>query len=86
MMAHELLHFWNGLSMSPLDEPEEWFKEGATDYLTIMTLARNGLIDETLLFKRLDSFVEEMFISREPDADATQRKRFAAVFGPADPR
>lgn len=207
VMAHELLHFWNGLSLVPEDHREEWFKEGATDYLTIMTLARNGLIDETLLFKRLenvprrylmarmlqglemsvrdagkdkqpnrqlvygggslaalaldvelrqrsddrvglpdllrtlyaefaradkrytladiariagqltgsdfreffanavesgsyfdirpsyaalglrmDSFVEEMFISREPDADATQRKRFAAVFGPADPR
>lgn len=45
VMAHELLHFWNGLSIVPADYREEWFKEGATDYLTIATLARNGWLD-----------------------------------------
>lgn len=64
VMAHELLHFCNGLSMSPLDEREEWFKEGATDYLTIMTLARNGLIDETLLFKRLENAPRRYLMAR----------------------
>ena len=29
----------------------------------------------------MDSFVEEMFISREPGASHTQRARFQAVFG-----
>ena len=48
-MSHELLHFWNGLTIVPTDWHEEWFKEGVTDYLTIVTLARNGLIDETLV-------------------------------------
>ena len=64
VMAHELLHFWNGLSLMPADEREEWFKEGATDYLTIMTLARNGLIDEPLLFKRLENVPRRYLIAR----------------------
>jgi len=64
VMAHELLHFWNGLSLVPADEREEWFKEGATDYLTIMTLARNGLIDEALLFKRLENVPRRYLIAR----------------------
>jgi len=64
VMAHELLHFWNGLSFAPADTREEWFKEGATDYLTIATLARNGLIDETLLFKRLENVPRRYLIAR----------------------
>ena len=31
---------------------------------------------------RMDSFVEEMFISREPQATPAQRARFEAIFGP----
>ena len=42
VVAHELLHFWNGVSMQPTDDRQEWFKEGVTDYLTVMTMARNG--------------------------------------------
>jgi predicted metalloprotease with PDZ domain len=63
-MAHELLHFWNGLSFAPVDYHEEWFKEGATDYLTIATLARNGFIDENLLFKRLENVPRRYLIAR----------------------
>lgn len=64
VMAHELLHFWNGLSIVPADHREEWFKEGATDYLTIVTLARNGWLDETLLFKRLENVPRRYLIAR----------------------
>jgi len=64
VMAHELLHFWNGLTIVPADWHEEWFKEGATDYLTIMTLARNGFIDEPLLFKRLENVPRRYLIAR----------------------
>ena len=32
---------------------------------------------------RMDSFVEEMFISHEPQATPAQRARFDAVFGRA---
>jgi predicted metalloprotease with PDZ domain len=64
VMAHELLHFWNGLTLVPKDANEEWFKEGGTDYLTIATLARNGLIDEALLFKRLENVPRRALIAR----------------------
>ena len=64
VMAHELLHFWNGLSLVPTDHREEWFKEGVTDYLTIVTLARNGWLDENLLFKRLENVPRRYLIAR----------------------
>ncbi|MEF9979616.1 MAG: hypothetical protein RR834_14115 [Thermomonas sp.] len=64
VMAHELLHFWNGLSLVPTDFREEWFKEGVTDYLTIVTLARNGWLDETMLFKRLENVPRRYLIAR----------------------
>lgn len=64
VMAHELLHFWNGLSLVPTDSREEWFKEGVTDYLTIVTLARNGWLDEDLLFKRLENVPRRYLIAR----------------------
>jgi predicted metalloprotease with PDZ domain len=64
VMAHELLHFWNGLSLRPADHREEWFKEGVTDYLTIATLARSGLIDEPLLMKRLENVPRRYLMAR----------------------
>ncbi|MFO1495451.1 MAG: hypothetical protein U1F26_12440 [Lysobacterales bacterium] len=63
-LAHELLHFWNGLSLVPADPREEWFKEGVTDYLTIATMARNGLIDQTLLMKRLENLARRYRMAR----------------------
>ena len=63
-MAHELLHFWNGLSIVPTDSREEWFKEGVTDYLTIVTLARNGWLDGELLSKRLENVPRRYLIAR----------------------
>ena len=63
-MAHELLHFWNGLSLVPADSREEWFKEGATDYLTIATLARNGWIDEATARRRLENAVLRVLLAR----------------------
>ena len=64
VMAHELLHFWNGLSLVPADEQEEWFKEGVTDYLTIVSLARNGWLDGALLSKRLENVPRRYLIAR----------------------
>lgn len=63
-MAHELLHFWNGLSMVPADEREEWFKEGVTDYLTIQTMAQNGFIDQALVFERLETHQQRQLLAR----------------------
>ncbi|MFN4292098.1 MAG: hypothetical protein ACK4E7_14640, partial [Permianibacter sp.] len=33
--------------MMPADDREEWLKEGFTDYLTTMTMARNGIDSQT---------------------------------------
>jgi predicted metalloprotease with PDZ domain len=63
-MAHELLHFWNGLSLVPADHREEWFKEGVTDYLTIATMAQSGLIDRELLHKRLENLPRRWVLAR----------------------
>jgi predicted metalloprotease with PDZ domain len=53
VLAHELLHFWNGHAITPADGTEEWFKEGVTDYLTISSMARNGLLNRAELMEQL---------------------------------
>jgi len=63
-MAHELLHFWNGLALVPADDREEWFKEGATDYLTTATMARNGLLDRGLVHKRIELLPARVIFAR----------------------
>ena len=64
VMAHELLHFWNGLSLVRADSREEWFNEGFTDYLTTMTLAQNGIDDEQMLFRRLENIARRYWLAR----------------------
>jgi predicted metalloprotease with PDZ domain len=64
VMSHELLHFWNGLSMVPADTKEEWFKEGVTDYLTLATMARNGLVDEAVVRNRLENYARRVVMAR----------------------
>jgi predicted metalloprotease with PDZ domain len=64
IMAHELLHFWNGLSMVPADTREEWLKEGFTDYLTTMTMARNGIDSQDQLFRRLENIPRRYLFAR----------------------
>ena len=41
---HELAHLWIGQSFAPANEQEEWFNEGATEYLAIKTAIRLGII------------------------------------------
>lgn len=64
VMAHELLHFWNGLSMVPASNDEEWFKEGFTDYLTAVLLHRAGAFDEVWLLKRFETMYSRHAIGR----------------------
>jgi predicted metalloprotease with PDZ domain len=64
VMAHELLHFWNGLSLVPVDSREEWFKEGVTDYLTLVTMSRNGLVDNAVVRNRLETYSRRMVMAR----------------------
>lgn len=64
VMAHELLHFWNGISMVPASVDEEWFKEGFTDYLTAIVLHRSGQFDQAWFFKRLETMYSRHAIGR----------------------
>ncbi|MBC7917776.1 MAG: hypothetical protein H7Y28_08200 [Rhodoferax sp.] len=64
VLAHELLHFWNGLSLVPKTDEEEWFKEGVTDYLTISTLARNGLVDRQFVKGWLENLSRGQTVAR----------------------
>jgi predicted metalloprotease with PDZ domain len=64
VVAHELLHFWNGSSLVPAREEEEWFKEGVTDYLTFMTMARNGLLGREVLQQFLENLARGQLVAR----------------------
>ncbi len=64
VMAHELCHFWNGLTLVPAGPEGEWFKEGFTDYVTIACLARTGQIDESLLLRRIENVARRYLIAR----------------------
>lgn len=65
VMAHELLHFWNGLALVPAEASEEWFKEGVTDYLTISSMAKNGLYDRAHLMRFLENLGRGQSVARQ---------------------
>ncbi len=64
VIAHELLHFWNGLSLVPVNDQEEWFKEGVTDYLTIKSMAKNGLLPRQSVMQWLENLSRGQLIAR----------------------
>lgn len=61
-VAHEILHLWNGISIEPQTQ-EEWFKEGCTDFMTIVWLRRLGIIDDTVLFKKLENICRKYVLA-----------------------
>jgi predicted metalloprotease with PDZ domain len=63
-MAHELMHFWNGLSLIPATLSEEWFQEGFTDYVTSVSMYRAGLFDEAWLYRRFEAMQSRYAIGR----------------------
>ncbi|MES3020939.1 MAG: hypothetical protein V4857_05065 [Pseudomonadota bacterium] len=89
VVAHELLHFWNGLSMVPADEREEWFKEGVTDYLAVTTMARNGLVGRAYLMQFLENLARGQLVARMGmglkgtvrDAAKDKHKNWLLVYG-----
>lgn len=89
VVAHELLHFWNGQSLIPADEREEWFKEGVTDYLTVSTMARNGLVDRAYLKQWLENLARGQMVARMgmglkgsvQDAAKDKHKNWLLVYG-----
>ncbi len=89
VVAHELLHFWNGVSLVPADGREEWFKEGVTDYLTVMTMARNGLVDRAYVRQFLENLARGQMVARVglglkgtvQDAAQDKHKNWLLVYG-----
>jgi predicted metalloprotease with PDZ domain len=63
-IAHELVHFWNGHSMAPNSQMEEWFKEGFTDYVTLLIRSREGLDSRDVIFRKLENAQRRFLISR----------------------
>ena len=70
-MIHETIHLWNGLSLQPTTQ-EEWFKEGFTDYLSMLIESRSGINSPDLVLKRLEKmysrYVIGKFIQRTPES------------------
>jgi len=64
IMTHETIHLWNGHTLIP-KEQEEWFKEGFTDYLTNILLARTKIIDEATFYKRFENVITKYNITRD---------------------
>lgn len=64
-IAHELLHFWNGHTIKPESvQDEEWFKEGFTDYLTIVALSRSGLDTREVTFRKLENMARRYIVAK----------------------
>lgn len=89
VVAHELLHFWNGHALVPADERQEWFKEGVTDYLAVTTMARNGLVDRDYLKQFLENLPRGQRVARMlqglkgsvQDAAKDKHKNWLLVYG-----
>jgi len=64
VMSHELAHFWDGHSLVPKNESEEWFKEGVNDYVTVITMARNKLMDRTMVIQQLENLARGQNVAR----------------------
>ena len=65
IVAHELLHFWNGHTLVPAEPGDEWFKEGVTDYLTLVTLVRNQVMDRKFLINNLENLPRGQGVARK---------------------
>ena len=63
-ITHELVHFWNGHSMAPTSQLEEWFKEGFTDYITLLIRSREGLDSRDIIFRKLENSQRRFLLSR----------------------
>ncbi|MEZ4647665.1 MAG: hypothetical protein R3E97_02570 [Candidatus Eisenbacteria bacterium] len=64
-IAHELLHFWNGHTLVPsTPTDEEWFKEGFTDYYTILLRSRLGMEPRETTFRKMEGSLRRYVLSK----------------------
>lgn len=65
IIAHELLHLWNGIAIRPADGAQEyWFSEGFTDYLANLLEHRTGMITEDTLIARIGQHYDKYLAAR----------------------
>jgi len=64
LVAHELIHFWNGHTFAPVNQDEEWLKEGFTDYLTILYRSRVGLDSPPLVYRKIENCLRRYLVSK----------------------
>ncbi|MGK2935243.1 MAG: hypothetical protein ACSLFE_08410 [Gemmatimonadaceae bacterium] len=65
VIAHELLHLWNGTAIRPADGAQEyWFSEGFTDYLADLLEHRTGMITENTLIARIGQHYDKYLAAR----------------------
>ncbi|QNL19951.1 hypothetical protein HXX25_11805 [Hyphobacterium sp. CCMP332] len=64
-LAHETLHAWIGhaIEADPYSELQ-WFTEGGTDYLTMKTLYRAGLVDADDVIFMIEGQIRRYFLGR----------------------
>jgi len=46
LLIHELLHLWSAETFRYVDDQEQWFNEGVTEYLTFRIAAKLGIIKQ----------------------------------------
>lgn len=91
-MSHELFHYWNGnhVLVGADKSDVEWFSEGFTEYYSSLTLHRTGLIDESLWFKKLETYLGRHFVTTrmwpvEPEslvqAGQDKHKNWLRIYG-----
>lgn len=64
LIVHEVLHFWNGITLQPVSSREEWFKEGITDYLTVLLRARAGQEGREISYRKIENAYRRVVLSR----------------------
>jgi predicted metalloprotease with PDZ domain len=65
VIAHEMLHLWNGNTIRSADGAQEyWFSEGFTDYLADLLEHRTGMITEHTLIARIGQHYDKYLVAR----------------------
>jgi predicted metalloprotease with PDZ domain len=63
ILAHEILHLWNGHAIIPGTQ-EEWFKEGFTDYITVLALRQTNLVNDEITYRKLEHIARRYWLDR----------------------
>ena len=61
-MIHETFHLWNGRGLVP-GEQMEWFKEGVTEYLSIVIQARTSSLPRSIIEKKIETAYRRHFLA-----------------------